>query len=284
MVATASAQSWNQPAKAQAQNTPQVNLADLPYTNNVAQNPGFERGLEKDPSKGWFEQASEGAEIKMISAAPNAAAGSVQPATGRKALKIAIKKPAKYTGKQINGSWSEFLTVRPVAGGVSQIIPVKGGAEYALKFDWCGTGFFDQDTAAGPDRGIMTAGIYLQWLGKDKKNLSGEKLDKNFLHAANAIMLNSQAALASGSETWKTYAFPKIPAPEDLVSGKAKKPGFIKAPPTAAFVKIRLGLASQNAKARPALYIDNFVWAENPQVAEPAPKQAAPAAPAAAKQ
>ena len=273
----AMAQGWNQPsARSSAPAAPQIAPADIPYTNNVARDPGFEHGFEKDLRKGWVEQGTEGAEMKFISLAPNGAAkGPVAPSEGRKALKIAIKKPAKYSGKQLNGTWGEFLAVKPVAGGVSTLVPVKGGAEYAFKFDWCGLNFFQQETSPGPNRGLMAAGIYLTWLGKDMKGLPKDKVEERDLLILNSIAIDSKKVLAAGSDTWKTYAYPRIPPPEDLASGKAKRPGFLKAPEGAAFVKVRFGLASQHNKAKPELYIDNFVWAENPQVPAPPAKPAA---------
>lgn len=273
---------WGYPIdkKSSSDSAAAVLPADIPYTINVVADPGFEHGFEKDPRKGWVEMGTDGMEMKFVSASKNGK--DIEPSEGKKALKIAVKKPGKYSNKHLNGSWSEFLQVKPVAGGVTTVIPVKGGAQYAFKFDWCSVGFFQQDTAPGPNRGLMKAGIYLTWLGDDLKGLKADKIETTEIQRLTGITTSSSKALSAGSPTWKTWAYPVIPAPEVLAKDPKKKPNFLKAPEAAKYVKVRFGLASQNDNAKPEFYVDNFIFAENPQLpTAPAATPSAPAKPAA---
>lgn len=257
---------------------PTVAVADIPYTNNVVENAGFEKGFDKDPRKGWMEREGEGAEAKIVAHQPNNPS-SVEPAEGRKALKLAVKKPARYSPKQLNGDWATFIAVPPVSAGATQIVEVKPGAKYALRYRWRGTGFFQTDTIPGPNRGQMNTSVAIQWLGSNMRPLPKDKMEDSEFSFQQHFALTTGKAMQDGSEEWKTFAYPAFPKPEEVAAGKKKVPAGISVPKEAKYARIVIGLTSKHPKAKPELWIDKFEFSEIPPV--PVPVPAAPAAPAA---
>ena len=120
---------------------------DVLYAQNLLNNPGFEKGgFEKDRMKGWYAVLENGMEAKFESAAPNK---PVQPFEGRKALRIFVKDPAKYSNKALLGSWDEFAHGANGGKGAPradmlQLAPVKPGAKYALRFRWRASGIYNK--------------------------------------------------------------------------------------------------------------------------------------------
>lgn len=276
-------QGWGRPApRGQGPALPAVAVADIPYTNNVVENGSFEKGFDKDPRKGWMERESDGAEAKNVAYQPNNPS-SVQPADGRKALKLGVKKPTRYSPKQMNGDWSSFLSVPAVSAGVTQIVEVKPGAQYALRYQWRGTGFYPTETMAGPNRGQMTVSVAIVWLGSNMRPIEKDKMEASEFSFQQNLALSTASAMKDSSAEWKTYAYPAIPTPEEILSKKKKIPSFPTAPKTAKYARIVIGLTSKSPKEKPELWIDKFEFSEVPPVPIPLPEAPeAPAAPAPA--
>lgn len=261
---------------------PAVAVSDIPYTNNVVENAGFEKGLDKDPRKGWMEREGEGAEVKIVSA-PQGAPASELPPDGKKALKLAVKKPRKFSNKQLNGDYAAFVAVQPVAAGVTQIVKVKPGAKYALRYSWRGVDFYPTVTAAGPGRGQMNATVAIVWLDSTMRPIPKDKLEAAAYAFESNLAKATAAAMKDGSDGWKTFAYPAIPTPEEVVAKKKKIPSFPAAPKGAAFARIAIGLSSKSPTAKPELWIDKFEFSEVPPVPVPLPEAPAAAPAPAAK-
>ena len=245
---------------------------DVLYAQNLLNNPGFEKGgFEKDRMKGWYAVLENGMEAKFESAAPNK---PVQPFEGRKALRIFVKDPAKYSNKALLGSWDEFAHGANGGKGAPradmlQLAPVKPGAKYALRFRWRASGIYNK-AAAGPERGVVSVTIRCEWVDANGRYIQGQQ----------SPLPTPLATLPADSDTWTTWAFPNFAAGAKLPYGKHQNVPFA-APAGAAYAKILFRFTCQRPKVKPELWIDQVEFVEIPKDANLAPGAAAPAAPAA---
>lgn len=259
VLAMAAAQSFAQfgparvPAKAPA--GPKIAEADIPYTNNVAANPGFEQKLVEDQKKGWFFSGTKDVEAKCVAFPPNS---SEKPFEGNKAFQMVVKKPPKYSGKELNGSWEAFLKAEQAKGILRQMVPVKAGKRYAIRFRWKSSGLCADDPRPGPERGGASLSVTFAWRDKDGKAITEE---------SDLLALNSSRLVArSDPDGWATYALPAIPSAADIAAKKKKPPVFATPPKGATHLLVVATLNSHKAKVRPEFWLDQFEVAEQADV------------------
>ena len=242
-----------------------IPAADLPYTNNLVLNPGFERGFERDAKKGWEVFVANGMEAKCETAAPNR---PDQPFEGRKALHMFVKNTVKYSNKELNGYWETFERAGndgkgPPKATVRQYVAVRPGATYALRFRWRSSGLY-ANALPGPDRGLVELRIRAVWCDENCRGITSDPLAQ-FCPAENVKV---------DSEEWATYAWPNLSGTKNPHETPKPKRLFT-APAQAAYMRIDLQFVCMRAKVKPHVWIDQVELAEQPP--KPAPKPAAPA-------
>lgn len=233
---------------------PQIAPQDLPYTNNIAENPGFEKGLASDPEKGWVERIKNNAEAKCAFVPPNAGFKAFE---GKKALHLKIKSPVKFQPKFLNDpNWGAFVASAnngkgASLAGVSQKFPVVPGRLYALRLRWRSEGLHKTNVDPGPDRGISQFEIDGTWLpAKGKKmEASGQFKAKPF---------------TTDASEWTTFAMPDLVAAAAQAAKTKKMPNvaFIRPPKDAAFLMLNLKLNCCAPNVKPEVWIDQFELAE----------------------
>ncbi len=235
------------------------------YTNNVVQNAGFEKNLVGNPEKGWSASCWRGMDAD-VETGPKT--GPDAPVEGRKALRIHVGKTVKYSRSELEKKdWDEFRkggTVRvdgkeeegPPYAEVEQIVPVRPGAKYALRFRWRSSGLYLQ-TTPGRERGEVVASFRGDWLDR-----RGEKLAE----APSFPAPRHQSFRKDPEKGWATYSDP------DFADAKRRKKEaeFLVPPPAAAFVRLRFSFACRREKAKPEFWVDRFEFSEVPSGA-PAP-------------
>ena len=254
---------------------PPASPEDVLYEANLLANPGFEKGgFERDRTKGWGVLLENGMEAKIESAAPNK---PVQPFAGRKALRILVKDPAKYSSRDLLGDWDSFAKGAnggkgPPKADLVQFVRVKPGSKYALRFRWRASGLYSA-AAPGPDRGLVNVTVRCEWNDANLRYIQGQS----------STMPNEAAALPGDSDEWATWAFPNYAPDAKLPFSKAKNIPFV-APGGAVYARIRIRFTCQRPKVKPEIWLDQFEFVEIPPGVDPAQVvQPNPPAPAAKK-
>lgn len=227
---------------------------DLPYTNNLVSNPGFEKGLGDDPAKGWASRIKNDAETKAATIMPNA---GFQAFEGKKALHLKIKSPVKFPSKFLDDpNYGTFLQTAnkgkgPNAATVLQTVPVTPGKLYALRFRWRGSELRKPSVDPGPERGYAQFEFKGTWVpakGKKPETLPQVKMPP----------------IWTDSAEWKTVALPDLAAAA-MVALKTKKPpqpAFIRAPQDVSAITLSLSLTSCTPGLKPEIWVDRFEFAE----------------------
>ncbi len=269
---------------------PEIPLEDLPYTNNIAKNPSFEKGLEENPLEGWVLRAVNGGDAKCAFLPANS---TIKPFDGKKALHLRCKSPVKFSPKiAADPDWGAFIHGANGGKGaatasVTQRFPVVPGKLYAMRFRYVGgEDFSKMEINPGPDRGYCRLTVKANWIPEK---------GKKFETAQTGIILQSPSPAAQISKPtteWTTWAMPVIPSPTEVAAAaekaKAQKkpykpptPKFLKAPENAAFATVTISLECLKEKVKPEVFVDKFEFAEVTLPQNPA--AAAAAAAAAAK-
>ena len=261
--ASALAQWFGQPpAVPAAPAAPAVAPEDVPYTNNIVANPGFEKGFEKDSKSGWTFSGVNGVEAKFETAAPNK---PVAPFEGKKSLRIFVKDAVKIPTKALKGPWDEFKRSAndgkgSAKGSLVQLVPVRPGATYALRFRWRASGLYSHN-APGPDRGLVHMNIRTVWCDKSGRGMWNDD---------SAKLCPSEQIITDSAE-WATFSWPKLTGPQELPRPTRNRTLFT-APNNAAYLRIEISLECLRPKVKPEIWLDQFELAEQP------PKPAAGAA------
>lgn len=226
----------------------------LLYTNNLVANPGFEKGFERDRKKGWVSRLENGMEAKFESAVPNR---PVQPFEGRKALRLFVKDMVRYSKKDFESSWEQF--VRASNGGkggalaeVQQLLTVRPGARYALRFRWRAIGIY-RSLGAGPNRGLVEARLQCDWL--DSKYA--------LVEVPTGFLPYKIPLFSEDSESWSTFAIPDFEGVSNpKISNEFNKAAV--APAGAAYLKILFRFTCLRPKVKPELWLDQIELVELP--------------------
>ncbi|MBR1609602.1 MAG: hypothetical protein IJ678_08320, partial [Kiritimatiellae bacterium] len=208
---------------------------------NPVVNPGFEKGLAPDATKGWMDVSDFGGEAKIASFMNPAD----QPPEGKKALSLKIKKPPRYPAKLLNGvdygPFRDFAAKEQPRAMVRQNVPVVPGKRYGVRMKWKGTGLANPKTAPGPDRGVAEGSVVLLFVDKAGKRVKDSPTPE-------------VPKFRTNPATWQECFYP--------AKGKdGKMPGagaFVLAPEGAAYLRVDLKLISTVQGAKPELLVDDF--------------------------
>lgn len=254
---------------------------DLPYTNNIVQNPGFEKSFASSVDKGWKDETWRGMDVDLENCPKNKQESAPD---GKKALRFHVKKPVDYTYGELNGPYDKFRKAGnegdgPPVGRVEQYVPVRPGARYALRFRWRSEGLY-YEGAPGKNRGEVVGVFYGEWHDKRKEKIAA---DSSF--PAPRWHKFQKDPKEPG---WETYTDPNF---ADLASRDRPVQYFVP-PPNAEYVRLVFEFHCRREKVRPEFWVDCVEFAEQPEnpvfpegkvPAKPAPAKPAPAGPAAPK-
>lgn len=227
---------------------------DLPYTNNVVQNPGFEKSFTTNAEKGWKDETWRGMDVDVENCPKNKPESAVD---GKKALRFRVKKAVNYSYGELNGPYDKFRKAGndgdgPPVGRVEQHVPVRPGARYALRFRWRSDGLYFQG-APGRDRGEVIGVFYGEWLDKRKEKIA---VDSDFPPPRWKKFQKD-----AEDKVWTTYTDPDFAE----LAARERPVQYFVPPPNAAFVRLVFEFTCRREKAKPEFWIDCVEFAEQPE-------------------